>query len=284
MATDAALLADVGFFKLLDDEERAVLAQQLEHRTFPAGATIFREGDPGGVMYVLRSGRVDLWVYDADHQRVVLATFNEGDFFGELSLFDQEKRSATATALVNTEALVIDRTDLELLFKQKPDAAFDVIAALGKRLRTTSELVRTRVARNPNEVIEERLTLGDQVADWITNAIGSMAFIYLSAAWFFVWIVLNVGVLPGIEPFDPFPFGLLTMVVSLEAIFLSIFVLISQNRTDAKDRVRSELDYRVNVKAELEVAELHAKLDELRSELMRAIDLAALYSTSTDIS
>jgi uncharacterized membrane protein len=284
MATDAALLADVGFFKLLDDDERAVLAQQLEHRIFPAGATIFREGDPGGVMYVLRSGRVELWVYDEDHQRVVLATFEEGDFFGELSLFDQEKRSATATTLQSTEALVIDRTDLGLLFKQKPDAAFDVIAALGRRLRLTSDLVRTRAARNPNEVIEEHLTLADRVADWITNSIGSMKFIYLSGIWFFVWIVLNVGILPGIEPFDPFPFGLLTMIVSLEAIFLSIFVLISQNRTDAKDRVRSELDYRVNVKAELEVAELHAKLDALRNELIRAIDLAALYNTSTDIS
>jgi len=143
--------------------------------------------------------------------------------------------------------------------------------------------VRTRVARDPNEVIEERLTIGDRIADWITNAIGSMKFIYLSAIWFFVWIVFNVSILPGVAPFDPFPFGLLTMVVSLEAIFLSIFVLISQNRTDSKDRVRSELDYRVNVKAETEIAELHGKLDELRNDLIRAIDLAALYGTSTDI-
>lgn len=284
MAADAALLADVGFFKLLDGDERAVLAQQVEHRTFPAGATIFREKEPGGVMYVIRRGKVELWLYDQDHQRVVLATFEDGDFFGELSLLDESPRSATATTLTETEVLVIDRTDLRLLFLQKPDAALDVMSVLGARLRTTSEIVRSRAARNPNEVIAEHLTLGDRISDWITNSTGTMKFVYLSALWFVVWIVLNLGVIPGLEPFDPFPFGLLTMVVSLEAIFLSIFVLVSQNRTDAKDRVRSELDYRVNVKAETEIGELHQKVDELRMELLRAIDLAARYSSSTDIS
>ncbi len=284
MATEAALLADVGFFKLLDEDERAVLAQQIERRTFPAGTTIFRERDAGGVMYLIRAGRVELWLYDADHQRVVLATFTEGDFFGELSLLDEEPRSATATTLTETEVLMIDRTDLQLLFTQKPHAALDVLAVLGNRLRTTSEIVRSRAARNPNEVIEEHLTWGDRLADWMTNSIGTMSFIYFSAIWFIVWIVLNVGFIAGVTPFDPFPFGLLTMIVSLEAIFLSIFVMISQNRTDAKDRIRSELDYRVNVKAETEIGELHQKIDDMRSELIRAIDLAARYSTTTDIS
>ena len=284
MATDAALLADVGFFKLLDEDERAVLAQQVERHTFPADATIFRENEPGGIMYVIRHGKVELWTYDEDHQRVVLATFEGGDFFGELSLLDEDPRSATATARMETEVLVIDRTDLRLLFLQKPDAALDVMAVLGARLRTTSEIVRTRAARNPNEVIEERLTLGDRLADWMTNGIGTMKFFYFSAFWFIIWIVLNMGLVQGVAPFDPFPFGLLTMIVSLEAIFLSIFVMISQNRIDVKDRIRAELDYRVNVKAETEVAELHRKLDEMRDELMRAIDLAARYSITTDIS
>ncbi len=284
MATEAALLADVGFFKLLDEDERAVLAQQIERRTFPAGTTIFRDRDPGGTMYLIRAGRVELWLYDADRERVVLATFEDGDFFGELSLLDEEPRSATATTLAETEVLIIDRTDLQLLFTQKPHAALDVMSVLGARLRTTSEIVRSRAARNPNEVIEEHLTWGDRLADWMTNSIGTMNFIYFSAIWFIVWIVLNVGFIAGLTPFDPFPFGLLTMIVSLEAIFLSIFVMISQNRTDAKDRIRSELDYRVNVKAETEIAELHQKIDDMRSELIRAIDLAARYSTTTDIS
>jgi uncharacterized membrane protein len=281
MATDATLLADVGFFKLLDDDERAVLAQQIEHRTFPANTTIFREGDPGGIMYVIRSGQVESWLYDEDRKRVVLATFEEGDFFGELSLLDQERRSATATTLADTEVLLIDRTDLELLFKQKPDAALDVISALGNRLRLTSQIVRSRAARNPNEVIEERLTIGDRLADQLAAFGGSWKFILTFAAFLIGWMILNSI---AAQPFDPFPFILLNLILSSLAALQAPVIMMSQNRADAKDRIRAELDYRVNVKAETEIAELHAKIDETRQDLLRAIDLAARYSTSTDVS
>src|SRR5512143_2163380 len=254
MATDAALLADVGFFKLLDDDERAVLAQQIERRTLPAGTTIFHEGDPGGIMYVIRSGKVELWLYDEDRKRVVLATFEEGDFFGELSLLDQEARSTTATTLADTEVLVVDRTDLQLLFKQKPDAALDVISALGNRLRLTSEIVRSRAARNPNEVIEERLTIGDRLADQLAAFGGSWKFISLFGLLLIGWMILNSFLA---TPLDPFPFILLNLSLSTLAALQAPVIMMSQNRADAKDRIRAELDYRVNVKAETEVAELH---------------------------
>lgn len=281
MATDASWLTDVGFFKLLDDDERAVLAQQIERRTFPAGTTIFHEGDPGGIMYVIRSGQVELWLYDEDRQRVVLATFEEGDFFGELSLLDQEPRSATATTLTDTEVLIIDRTDLQLLFKQKPDAALDVISVLGTRLRLSSEIVRSRATRNPNEVIEERLTVGDRLSDKMAAFGGSWNFIFMFGVLLITWMAWNSITR---QPFDPFPFILLNLILSSLAALQAPVIMMSQNRADAKDRIRAELDYRVNVKAETEVAELHAKLDEMRNDLMRAIDLAARYSTSTDIS
>ncbi len=281
MATDAVLLADVGFFKLLDDDERAVLAQQIEHRTFPANTTIFREGDPGGIMYVIRSGRVESWLYDEDRQRVVLATFEEGDFFGELSLLDQERRSATATTLADTEVLIIDRTDLQLLFKQKPDAALDVISALGNRLRFTSEIVRSRAARNPNEVIAERLTIGDRLADKLATFGGSWKFISLFGSLLVGWMILNSL---AANPIDPFPFILLNLMLSTLAALQAPVIMMSQNRADAKDRIRAELDYRVNVKAETEVAEVHAKIDELRQDLMRAIDLAVRYQSANDLS
>jgi CRP/FNR family transcriptional regulator, cyclic AMP receptor protein len=281
MATDAILLADVGFFKLFDDDERAVLAQQAEHRTIPAGTTIFREGDPGGIMYVIRSGKVELWVYDEDRKRVVLANFEEGDFFGELSLLDQEPRSATATTLTDTEVLIIDRTDLQLLFKQKPDAALDVLSVLGNRLRFTSEIVRSRAARNPNEVIEERLTFGDRLADKLAAFGGSWRFIILFGSLLFGWILFN---LLTATPLDPFPFILLNLMLSALAAMQAPVIMMSQNRADAKDRIRAELDYRVNVKAEAEVAEVHAKIDELRQDLLRAIDLAVRYQSANDLS
>jgi CRP/FNR family cyclic AMP-dependent transcriptional regulator len=281
MATDATLLADIGFFKLLDDDERAVLAQQIERRTIPAGTTIFREGEPGGIMYLIRSGKVESWLYDEDRKRVVLATFEDGDFFGELSLLDQEPRSATATALTDTEVLIIDRVDLQLLFKQKPDAALDVISALGSRLRFTSEIVRSRAARNPNEVIEERLTIGDRLADKLAAFGGSWRFIIIFGTFLIGWMIFNS--ITG-QPFDPYPFILLNLILSSLAALQAPVIMMSQNRADAKDRIRAELDYRVNVKAETEVAELHAKLDELRHDMMQAIDLAVRYQSANDLS
>jgi uncharacterized membrane protein len=281
MATESTLLADIGFFKLLDEDERAVLAQQVDHETVPAGTTIFHEGDPGGTMYVIRSGRVESWLYDDDGKRVVLATFEEGDFFGELSLLDQEQRSATATAVLDTDVLIIDQTDLQLLFKQKPDAAFDVIAALGNRLRLTSEIVRSRAARNPNEVIKERLTFGDRMADKLAAFGGSWSFILTFGGFLLAWIIFNMITA---RPFDPFPFILLNLVLSSLAALQAPVIMMSQNRADAKDRIRAELDYRVNVKAETEVAELHAKIDELREDLMRSIDLAVRYQSANDLS
>jgi CRP/FNR family transcriptional regulator, cyclic AMP receptor protein len=281
MATDANLLADVGFFKLLDEDERVVLSQQVEQRTFPAGTTIFREGDPGGIMYVIRSGKVDLWLYDEDRRRVVLATFEDGEFFGELSLLDQEPRSATATTVTDTDVLIIDRLDLRLLFAQKPDAALDVVSALGHRLRQTSDIVRSRAARNANEVIEERLTVGDRMADKLAAFGGSWKFILTFGGLLIGWITFNSITA---QPFDPFPFILLNLVLSSLAALQAPVIMMSQNRADTKDRIRAELDYRVNVKAETEIGDLHTKMEELRVELTRAIELAARHTTSTDIS
>ena len=273
MSTDAGLLSDISFFESLDEDERGVLAQHIDRRRYNAGATIFRDGEPGGAMYAIRSGQVELWLYDEDKNRVVLGTFGEGEFFGELSLLDEEQRSATATALTHTDVLVIDRQDLQLLFAQKPNAALDVLSVVGKRLRQTNKIVRSRAARNVNDMFEEQLSFGDRLADRLTAGIGTMKFVYVNAAWFGVWIVVNTGLIAGVISFDEFPFGLLTMIVSLEAIFLSLFVLISQNRSDAKDRLRSELDYRVNVKAELEIGQLHDKVDAVREELLHAISM-----------
>jgi uncharacterized membrane protein len=275
MPTTVDLLSDIALLESLDDEERAVLAEHLDRRQYSPNTTIFRYGEPGGAMFAIRSGQVELWLSDEDGNRVVLGTFGPGEFFGELSLLDEEPRSATATTVTDADVLVVDREDLQMLFTKKPSAALDVLSVLGKRLRQTNEIVRTRAARNVNEVFEEKMTFGDRLADWITASVGTMKFLYFNAVWFAVWIVINLGLISGLQQFDPFPFGLLTMVVSLEAIFLSLFVLISQNRSDAKDRLRSELDYRVNVKAEVEIGQLHEKVDAVREEVLQAIHMMA---------
>jgi len=268
MPTEAELLAEVSFFENLDEDERAVLARHIDHRSFPAGATIFRPGDPSGALYIIHHGEVELWLLDEDRQRVVLGTFGDGEFFGELSLLDEEPRSATATTLGATDVLVVDREDLRLLFTQKPSAALDVLSVLGKRLRQTNEIVRTRVARNVNEEFEEKLTLGQRLADRIAEFGGSWPFVILFVSALAIWIAMNSTLR---QPFDPFPFILLNLILSCLAALQAPVIMMSQNRANAKDRLRSELDYRTNVKAELEIGQLHERLDEMQTVLLQAL-------------
>jgi len=133
--------------------------------------------------------------------------------------------------------------------------------------RKADELLKTRVSRNVNEEVEENVGALQHVADAISWFSGSMWFLLINAIWFAVWIGVNTLPL-GLPAFDPYPFGLLTMIVSLEAIFLSCFVLISQNRQAEKDRVRADIEYEVNIKAELEVAHLHEKTDRIHAEML----------------
>ncbi len=274
MATDVALLAGVPFFQYLDDEEREVLAQQLDVVRLPKGETVFHVDDPGGILYVIRQGCVEVFLKDDTGERIVLETPGPGEVFGELSFLDGGARSASVVVTEDLEALAVDRDDLNHLFRTHPEAGLDIIAAMGKRLRRSVDLLRHTASRNVNEEAEDRRTTVERWADWIAEFSGSISFLMLHVVFFAVWILLNVNWLPGWKPpmFDPFPFGLLTMVVSLEAIILSVFVLLSQNRQAAKDRVRGDIEYEVNLKAELEVAELHQKIDRLHAEALGRLD------------
>jgi uncharacterized membrane protein len=187
--------------------------------------------------------------------------------FGELAMLDSGSRTATALALTECEVLVLDRDDLILLFQRKPEAALHMLAALTGLTRKADELLRTRVSRNVNEEMEVHSTPLQRIADWIAWFSGSMPFLMINGGWFVIWVIINTLPL-GIPAFDPYPFGLLTMIVSLEAIFLSCFVLISQNRQAEKDHVRSDIEYEVNIKAELEIAHLHEKTDRIYENMM----------------
>jgi CRP/FNR family cyclic AMP-dependent transcriptional regulator len=271
MAVEPSALEDVDFFKILGDEDRRELADVVDLIKLNDGETLFRAGDPGESLFLVRSGEVELYVRDNAGQKIILDITRPGDFFGEIALLDAGARTASAVALTDTELIELDRDDLLLLFQRKPDAALSMLAAMGRMTRKADELLRTRVSRNVNEEVEERLTVVQRVADWLAWFSGSIPFLVIHALWFGFWIALNVGLLrvPGLSGFDPFPFGLLTMIVSLEAIFLATFVLISQNRQVEKDKVRGDIEYDVNIKAEMEVGELHQKIDHIHAEMMR---------------
>lgn len=274
MPADTALLASVPLFERLDEEERALLAAQLDDVSFDAGQVVFKRGDPGGSIFIVVSGAVEIFVEDTVGQRVVFETAKSGDFFGELSLLDGDPRSASSVALEATRAVRLDRNDLELLFKRHPTAAMDVLAVIGKRLREADRLIGTRPSYSPNQAVEEKLTTVQRIADAAAAFSGSISFLVVHMVWFGVWIAVNLGFFPQVQAFDPFPFGLLTMVVSLEAIFLSCMVLISQNRQAAKERIRSDVEYDANIRAGLEVTQLHVKIDTLYEQTLAR--LAAL--------
>lgn len=261
------LLADVELFAHMDGEDRARLAQFIGARELPAGELLFQAGQPGEAMYVVKRGEIELYIKDNAGQKIALATVEAGQVFGEMALLDHGPRTATARALADSELLELDRESLLLLFKTTPTAALSLLAAVSHMTRKADELLRTRVSRNANEEVAEHTSGFQRVADWISEFSGSMAFLIINATWFTVWISLNTLPL-GIVAFDPYPFGLLTMIVSLEAIFLSCFVLISQKRQAEKDRVRSDIEYEVNVKAELEVAHLHEKTDQIYTHML----------------
>lgn len=267
MPCDAELLKGIEIFELLDEDDRIELAKVIDTQQISAGENLFQAGEPGDSLFIVRSGEIELFIKDTAGQKIVLTIAEEGKMFGELSLLDSGPRTATAVALTDTELLVLDREDLLLLFQKKPDAALHLLAAMSVMTRKADELLRTRVSRNVNEEMEEHLTPLQRVADGIAWFSGSMLFVFVNGIWFLTWIVLNT--LPvGINPFDPYPFSFLTMVVSLEAIFLSCFVLVSQNRQAEKDRVRSDIEYEVNIKAELEIAHLHEKTDRIYENML----------------
>lgn len=267
MTSDIKKLDGIPLFELLHPEDRQAVSEVVDYQQLSAGEKLFQAGEPGDSLFIVHAGQIELYIKDTAGQKIVLTIAEPGDLFGELSLLDSEPRTATAVALSNTGLLVLDRDDLLLLFKKNPDTALHMLAGMGQMTRKADKLLRTRVARNVNEEMEVHSTFLQKIADWLAWFSGSMPFLISHTFWFLGWVSLNTMILRD-RAFDPFPFGLLTMIVSLEAIFLACFVLISQNRQAEKDKVRADIEYEVNIKAELEVAHLHEKTDRIYESML----------------
>jgi CRP/FNR family cyclic AMP-dependent transcriptional regulator len=267
MPANPEFLKDIALFQWMDEAERAQVASLMDEVTFTEGQQIYHEHDQGGTCYILRSGRVELSVVDERKEKLVVDLLEPGELCGEYSLLDGGTRVNTATALEAVEALSLERPDFVDFLKKHPDASLDVLKALTKRIRRADRLLKQRV-QDPQEIIEEGETLGDRVADVVASFGGSWKFIILFSTMMLVWMLLNT--LMGLR-FDPFPFILLNLALSALAALQAPVIMMSQNRQDAKDRIRSEADYKVNVKAEVGIAELHEKIDKLRGELSIAV-------------
>ena len=261
MACEPTILRDVPLFALLDDDELKVLAAQVELRTFAARQRIYKIGDPSGRAYVLISGLVQVTTIDEDHQDVVFDEPANGDFFGFASLLDQTPHQTTAIAIEETRCIEVDRNDIAVLLQQKPHAGMDMLTVLGQHLHAAQQLVRGRAARNPNEMIEEKATVGERIADSVAAFGGSWTFIL--SFLFALVVYASVNVYLAGRAWDPYPFILLNLMLSMLAAIQAPVIMMSQNRQDTKDRLRGELDYEVNRRAAAEIQGLARKLNLL---------------------
>jgi uncharacterized membrane protein len=271
MACDPEILRDVPLFALLDDDERAVLASQVDVTRFAPRQRIYKTGDPGGRAYVMVSGAVRVSTIDEDHQEVVVDQPAHGEFFGFASMIEATTHHTTAVALEETVCLEVDRNDILTLIQRKPHAGMDMLTVLGRQIHAAQQLVRLRAARNPNEMIEQEATFGERVADIVAGFGGSWSFIITFAAVLAVYTAVNVAL--GRSAWDPYPFILLNLFLSMLAALQAPVIMMSQNRQDTKDRLRGELDFAVNRRAEAEVQGLARKLNTITEKIDDLEDL-----------
>jgi CRP/FNR family cyclic AMP-dependent transcriptional regulator len=264
-------LRNVPLFALLDDEEIAVLASQVELKKFAARQRIYKLGEPGRNAYVLISGKVHVTTVDDDQQEVLVDEPRHGEFFGFASMLEGTPHQTNAFALEDTACVEIGRDDIAVLLQRKPMAGMDMLTVLGHQFHASQQLVRIRAQRNSNDVIEEEMTFGERIADEVARFGGSWFFIILFAAVLLIYTTVNI-VLRG-RAWDPYPFILLNLFLSMLAAIQAPVIMMSQNRQDTKDRVRGELDYDVNRRAEAEIQALSNRLNLLNEKIGDMDDL-----------
>jgi len=265
MACNPDVLKNVPLFALLDADETAVLASQVELKHFSPRQRIYKMDDPGGRAYVMVSGSVRVTTVDEDHQEVLIDEPGSGEFFGFASMLDQTPHQTTAIAMEDTTCIEVDRNDIQVLLERKPHAGMDMLTVLGKQFHGSQRLVRIRAQRNPNEIIEEEETVGERIADGVARFGGSWTFIITFLVILLIYSLINVAL--GKSAWDPYPFILLNLLLSMLAAIQAPVIMMSQNRQDKKDRLRSELDFDVNRRAESEIQGLSRKLNALSDRL-----------------
>jgi CRP/FNR family transcriptional regulator, cyclic AMP receptor protein len=271
MACNPEVLKHVPLFALLDTDETAVLASQVELKTFAPRQRIYKMGDPGGQAYVMVSGTVRVTTVDQDHQEVVIDEPQHGEFFGFASMLEQTPHQTTAIALDETVCLEVDRNDISVLLQRKPLAGMDMLTVLGRQFHASQQLVRVRAMRNPNDVIDKEATFGEHIADNVAGFGGSWTFIIIFLVVLVTYSAINIAL--GHRAWDPYPFILLNLFLSMLAAIQAPVIMMSQNRQDTRDRLRGELDYDVNRRAESEIQGLASKLNHIGEKIADIEDI-----------
>jgi len=265
MTCNPDILRSVPLFALLDDDETAVLAAQVEIKHFAARERIYKKGDPSGQAYVMLSGKVRVTTVDEDQQEVIVDEPARGEFFGFASMLEQTPHQTSAIALEETSCLEVSRDDIAVLLERKPHAGMDLLTTLGRQFQAAQELVRMRATRNPNELIEREATVGERVADHVARFGGSWTFIISFGVLMVVYTTINT--ILRVNAWDPYPFILLNLFLSMLAAIQAPVIMMSQNRQDTKDRLRGELDFDVNRRAASDIQGLARKLNLMEEKI-----------------
>jgi uncharacterized membrane protein len=265
MASDPEILKHVPLFALLDQDEIAVLSSQVELKKFCPRQRIYKIGDPGGRAYVIVSGKVRLTTVDEDQQEVIVDEPGDGEFFGFASMLEQSPHQTNAMAIDESTCVEVDRNDIMILLQRKPHAGMDMLSVLGRQFHAAQRLVRVRAARNPNQIIEQDATYGERIADRVAGFGGSWTFIIIFLAALVVYSIISSVM--GQASWDPYPFILLNLFLSMLAAIQAPVIMMSQNRQDTKDRLRSELDFDVNRRAASDIQGLARKLNALDEKI-----------------
>jgi CRP/FNR family cyclic AMP-dependent transcriptional regulator len=263
MPIDASILNEIEHLRELNPDEKAALADKIDLLRYSTGQSVFNYGDPGHALYIVRSGEVEIYVKNDQGEKIVLETSQSGDIFGEVALLDGGTRTAWVSALGDVELLRLDREHFEAYVRQCTPAALNLLSVAARRLRKSDEVIRRTVTRNVNDVAAEQGTIFTRLADAVPSFTGSIASLALHAIFLGGWVAINLSVLRNIKAFDPYPFEFLSVIVSLEAIFLTLFVLTSQNRQRTRDRIRSDIEFESSINTETKIAYLHEKIDKL---------------------
>jgi len=271
MACNPETLKHVPLFALLDDDEIAVLSAQVGLKTFSPRQRIYKIGDPGGRAYVMVSGKVRLTTVDEDQQEVVVDEPGSDEFFGFASMLEQSAHQTNAIALEESTCVEVDREDIAILLQRKPHAGMDMLSVLGRQFHAAQRLVRLRASRNPNQMIEQEATFGERIADHVAGFGGSWTFIIIFLVALITYSIISTAM--GQASWDPYPFILLNLFLSMLAAIQAPVIMMSQNRQDTKDRLRSELDFDVNRRAASDIQGLARKLNELGDKIGDLDDL-----------
>ena len=271
MPCNPEVLKHVPLFALLDEEETAVLASQVRLKNFAPRQRIYKIGDSSGQAYVVVSGRVRVSTVDQDHQEVVIDEPSHGEFFGFASMLEQTPHQTEASAVDEAVCLEVNRNDIAVLLQRKPLAGMDMLTVLGRQFHASQQLVRLRANRHPNEVIEKDATFGERIADMVAGFGGSWTFIITFSVGLAIYMTLDAAL--GKKGWDPYPYILLNLFLSMLAAIQAPIIMMSQNRQDKKDRLRGELDYQVNRRAETEIQGLAHKINLIGDKIGDVEDL-----------